>query len=233
MPTRDGGHAGRRGAVPGLGAAVGAAPDDRRPLAAGLRRRRHAGAAGRSAAAPTTWSTPAAAPTTRLPVNANEAEARRAAPLRADGPHPRTARPRQPLATPSTRTRSTCADPEYRVTPRPAPGRRRSRPTRLTAAYAAAGSPRWDEMVDTAGAVRDPWREVGAVAATCSASAACTERKREGRRAARRRRRHLPVPRRTGVEQPWALDPVPLLVDEAEWAAPRGRRWSSAPSCST
>ena len=43
---------------------IGAAPDDRRARAAGLRRRRHLDRASRSAAAPTTSRTRAAAPTT-------------------------------------------------------------------------------------------------------------------------------------------------------------------------
>ena len=55
----------RRRALPRVESALGAASDDRRARAAGVRPRRHLGRRARSAAAPTTWCIRAAATTTR------------------------------------------------------------------------------------------------------------------------------------------------------------------------
>ena len=107
---RRGTYGGRR-ALPGLAAAVGPAPDDRRALAARLRRGRPRGTAGRSAAARTTSSIPAAAPTRRFPVNANEAEARRATGSR----RPATRRARS-TSRPSPPTRRSAAGHRARST---------------------------------------------------------------------------------------------------------------------
>jgi uncharacterized circularly permuted ATP-grasp superfamily protein/uncharacterized alpha-E superfamily protein len=87
---------------------------------------------------------------------------------------------------------------------------------RLTAAYAELVSG-WDEMTGTAGAVRDPWREVGAVADLIGLSG-LHQRKHEGAALLESdgvTYRSLS----TGIEQPWELDPLPLLVDDMEWAA--------------
>jgi uncharacterized circularly permuted ATP-grasp superfamily protein/uncharacterized alpha-E superfamily protein len=86
----------------------------------------------------------------------------------------------------------------------------------LTAAYAGLPSG-WDEMTSTEGVVRDPWREVGAVADLLGL---------DGLQARRAEAASLlesdGVTYRsltTGVERPWELDPIPLLVPDAEWAA--------------
>jgi uncharacterized circularly permuted ATP-grasp superfamily protein/uncharacterized alpha-E superfamily protein len=85
-------------------------------------------------------------------------------------------------------------------------------------AYArpSLGAPtRWDEMVDPAHGVRPAWREVGSVLRLLG---------RDGLGEQRRTVRQLV--RQDGVtyrpygardEQAWSLDPVPLLLDEAEW----------------
>ena len=65
--------------------------------------------------------------------------------------------------------------------------------------------------------MRDPWREVGAVADLIGLSG-LHQRKHEG--AALLESDGVTYrSSRTGVEQPWELDPLPLLVDDTEWAA--------------
>src|SRR4051794_17000933 len=86
----------------------------------------------------------------------------------------------------------------------------------LTASYAPPPSG-WDEMTSADGLVREPWREVGAVADLLGL---------EGLRARGAEATSLlesdGVTYRspqTGVERAWELDPIPLLVHDIEWAA--------------
>jgi len=84
-------------------------------------------------------------------------------------------------------------------------------------AYAAtAGSRRWDEMVQPHGRVRRAWRELGAVADLLG-PAGLTARLAD----ARRLLEDEGVTYRalgSDEEQLWGLDPLPVLLDGAEWA---------------
>jgi len=86
----------------------------------------------------------------------------------------------------------------------------------LTASYLPPPSG-WDEMTSADGLVREPWREVGAVADLLGL---------DGLRARGAEATSLlesdGVTYRspqTGVERPWELDPIPLLVHDIEWAS--------------
>ncbi len=79
------------------------------------------------------------------------------------------------------------------------------------------GAPsRWDEMVDPVSGVREPWREMGSVLRLLGRSGL-----EERRRAVTRLLEDDGVTYRSygaQQEQPWALDPVPMLLDESQWA---------------
>jgi uncharacterized circularly permuted ATP-grasp superfamily protein/uncharacterized alpha-E superfamily protein len=81
-----------------------------------------------------------------------------------------------------------------------------------------AGTTAWDEMVDASGAVRPSWTFLAGVLGRMSPE-----------ELGRRRREAAHLLREEGVtynvhgdpdglDQPWQLDPVPLLLDSADWA---------------
>ena len=241
------GHAGRvrrRGALPGLAAVVGAAPDDRGARAAGLRRGRPRRAGCRSAGRPTTSSTPAAAPTTTPPVNANEAEARRA---RRFEPIGHTAGVIDVGGARRAARLARGRGDGVPAHPRPAaPGARALGPLRdvVLGRYLAAAEAPDDSRAQVAALrrarrartarVRDGWSALLAVLDEL-ADTDLLARPARGRPAAGGRRRHLhPEPgvvdlaspttptetRRPPLDEarPWQLDPVPLVLDDREWA---------------
>lgn len=73
----------------------------------------------------------------------------------------------------------------------------------------------WDEMVDPVHGVRDTWREVGSVLRLLGPAGLADQR----RKVAALLAQDGVTYRRYGAqhEEPWALDPVPMLLDEAEW----------------
>ena len=91
--------------------------------------------------------------------------------------------------------------------------------TDVVEAYARprlGGRTRWDEMVDPAEGVRQPWREVGSVLRVLGAAGLAEQRRQVATLLAQDGVTYRPY----GTEQsePWALDPVPLLLEEQEWA---------------
>ncbi len=74
----------------------------------------------------------------------------------------------------------------------------------------------WDEMVDPARGVRETWREVGSVLRLLGPSGLAEQRRTVAELLAQDGVTYRP--RGAQREQPWALDPVPMLLDEAEWA---------------
>ena len=89
---------------------------------------------------------------------------------------------------------------------------------------AAAGSrgtllherrPGWDEMSDSAGAVRDPWREVGAMLDHLGLLGLA-----QRRRTVERLLADDGAGYRIGgsdIERPWSLDPIPMLLEHRQW----------------
>jgi uncharacterized circularly permuted ATP-grasp superfamily protein/uncharacterized alpha-E superfamily protein len=78
------------------------------------------------------------------------------------------------------------------------------------------GAPaRWDEMVDPSAGVRETWRQVGSVLRLLGPDGLLEQ----GRTVAGLLADDGVTYRPYGSlqEQPWGLDPVPLLVDESEW----------------
>ena len=220
-PTGRGDAAGGRRPLPGLGTPVGAAPDDRHPLAAGLRRRRHLERAlARRLHLP---RGPSRRPGLRHASRSTPTRPRRAAPSRfvagghtpgaidrrdravADAEYPftldlrRVPRPSADL----TAGRTDAVERRRRgATPRPQPGRSRSRLGR----DGRSG--------------RRRARRRGARSARCCACSAATGWPSSAARSPRCSRDDGVTYRPHGAadEQPWALDPVPMLLDEAEWA---------------
>ncbi len=88
--------------------------------------------------------------------------------------------------------------------------------TPLTTAYAARASG-WDEMKAPDGALREPWREVGAVADLLGLDGLRQRRAEASSLLESDGVTYRPLG--TGIERPWELDPLPLLLDAAEWAA--------------
>lgn len=86
----------------------------------------------------------------------------------------------------------------------------------LTASYAPSPSG-WDEMTSAEGVVRDPWREVGAVADLLGLDGLRARRDEAASLLESDGVTYRSLP--TGVERAWELDPIPLLVPDAEWAA--------------
>jgi uncharacterized circularly permuted ATP-grasp superfamily protein/uncharacterized alpha-E superfamily protein len=79
------------------------------------------------------------------------------------------------------------------------------------------GAPaRWDEMVDPARGIREPWREIGSVLRLLGPHGLTAQR----RTVARLLEDDGVTYRSYGSqqEQPWLLDPVPMLLDEAQWS---------------
>ncbi|HTR69494.1 MAG TPA: circularly permuted type 2 ATP-grasp protein [Mycobacteriales bacterium] len=73
----------------------------------------------------------------------------------------------------------------------------------------------WDEMVDPAHGVRETWRDVGSVLRLLGPAGLADEQ----RKVAALLAQDGVTYRRYGAqhEEPWALDPVPLLIEESEW----------------
>ncbi len=78
------------------------------------------------------------------------------------------------------------------------------------------GPSRWDEMVDPVRGVRAPWREVGSALRHLGPAGLAEQRRTVTRLLAQDGVTYRPYG--ASREPPWALDPVPLIVEEAEWA---------------
>ena len=183
----------------------------------------------------------------QLPVNAHEAEARRAAPVRGDGPHPRarSTSPRSSARAAVARRRRHGVPADARpAAPRPRRGGGRG----LTAAPSATGaadgpagrrrrrSPglrrvRRARRAASAPGLGRPGRGPAVLTATRPASArgeAARLLENDGvtYTPARRRRCSIADPARPpsppaaplAEPRPWQLDPLPLLLPEREWA---------------
>jgi uncharacterized circularly permuted ATP-grasp superfamily protein/uncharacterized alpha-E superfamily protein len=79
-----------------------------------------------------------------------------------------------------------------------------------------AGPAVWDEMVDPVVGVRQPWREVGSVLRLLGPSGLAEQRRNVASLLAQDGVTYRPHGGQH--DQPWALDPVPMLIDEAEWS---------------
>ncbi|MCW2494352.1 circularly permuted type 2 ATP-grasp protein [Jatrophihabitans sp.] len=85
-------------------------------------------------------------------------------------------------------------------------------------AYArpSLGAPaQWDEMVDPNQGVRETWREVGSVLRLLGPSGLAEQRRTVATMLAQDGVTYRP--HGSEDDQPWALDPVPMLLDESEW----------------
>ncbi|HVE23931.1 MAG TPA: circularly permuted type 2 ATP-grasp protein [Sporichthya sp.] len=109
----------------------------------------------------------------------------------------------------------------------PAPARTADSPARngasgMVHAYAArrtarrAEGPRWDEMVGFHGRVRRGWRELSAVAETLGPSGLAAAAAEATRLLEEDGVTYRPLG--ATEEQTWGLDPLPIFIDEAEWA---------------
>jgi uncharacterized circularly permuted ATP-grasp superfamily protein/uncharacterized alpha-E superfamily protein len=74
---------------------------------------------------------------------------------------------------------------------------------------------RWDEMVDPTEGVRDAWREVGSVLRLLGPTGLAEQRRTVASLLAHDGVTYRPLGAQQ--EQPWALDPVPMLLQEREW----------------
>jgi len=86
-------------------------------------------------------------------------------------------------------------------------------------AYArpSLGTPsRWDEMVDQVQGVRDTWREMGSVLRHLGPEGLDEQSRTVASLLAQDGVTYRP--HGADQEQPWSLDPVPMLVDENEWS---------------
>src|ERR1700749_1251019 len=85
-------------------------------------------------------------------------------------------------------------------------------------AYArpSLGAPsRWDEMVDPAVGIREPWRELGSVLRVLGRDGLHDQRRLVAELLRQDGVTYRPYGARQ--EQPWGLDPIPLLLDQAQW----------------
>ncbi len=78
------------------------------------------------------------------------------------------------------------------------------------------GSSRWDEMVDPATGVRSAWRSLGASLAPLDPSGLTAQVSAVADLLAAEGVTYRPYGRDS--DQAWEVDPVPMLIDEAEWA---------------
>ena len=86
-------------------------------------------------------------------------------------------------------------------------------------AYArpSLGAPtQWDEMVDPTRGVRETWRDVGSVLRLLGPAGLADQRRTVTKLLAQDGVTYRP--HGSDLDQPWALDPVPMLLDEADWA---------------
>jgi uncharacterized circularly permuted ATP-grasp superfamily protein/uncharacterized alpha-E superfamily protein len=74
----------------------------------------------------------------------------------------------------------------------------------------------WDEMVDPAHGVRDTWRDVGSVLRMLGPAGLADQRRKVATLLAQDGVTYRPYGAQH--EQPWALDPVPMLLDDTEWS---------------
>jgi uncharacterized circularly permuted ATP-grasp superfamily protein/uncharacterized alpha-E superfamily protein len=74
----------------------------------------------------------------------------------------------------------------------------------------------WDEMVDPVQGVRDTWRDVGSVLRLLGPAGLAEQRRKVATLLAQDGVTYRPYGAQH--EQPWALDPVPMLLDDAEWS---------------
>jgi uncharacterized circularly permuted ATP-grasp superfamily protein/uncharacterized alpha-E superfamily protein len=74
----------------------------------------------------------------------------------------------------------------------------------------------WDEMVDPVNGVRDTWRDVGSVLRLLGPAGLADQRRKVATLLAQDGVTYRPYGAQH--EQPWALDPVPMLLDENEWS---------------
>jgi uncharacterized circularly permuted ATP-grasp superfamily protein/uncharacterized alpha-E superfamily protein len=74
----------------------------------------------------------------------------------------------------------------------------------------------WDEMVDPVNGVRDSWRDVGSVLRLLGPAGLADQRRKVATLLAQDGVTYRPYGAQH--EQPWALDPVPMLLDDAEWS---------------
>lgn len=91
--------------------------------------------------------------------------------------------------------------------------------TDVVEAYArpSLGAPaQWDEMVDPVHGVRDTWREVGSVLSLLGPTGLAEQRRTVSSLLAQDGVTYRP--HGAEYDRPWALDPVPMLLDESEWA---------------
>jgi uncharacterized circularly permuted ATP-grasp superfamily protein/uncharacterized alpha-E superfamily protein len=78
------------------------------------------------------------------------------------------------------------------------------------------GPSRWDEMVDPAIGVRPSWAAVGSTLRALGPSGLAAQRRAVGAQLAQDGVTYRAPG--SSAERPWGLDPVPLLLDAAEWA---------------
>jgi uncharacterized circularly permuted ATP-grasp superfamily protein/uncharacterized alpha-E superfamily protein len=74
----------------------------------------------------------------------------------------------------------------------------------------------WDEMVDPINGVRETWRDVGSALRLLGPSGLAEQRRTVANLLAQDGVTYRP--HGSAFDQPWALDPVPMLIDENEWA---------------
>jgi uncharacterized circularly permuted ATP-grasp superfamily protein/uncharacterized alpha-E superfamily protein len=88
----------------------------------------------------------------------------------------------------------------------------------LIAAYArrAERATAWDEMVESATSLRPAWRDLAAVLDELGSSGLAERRQTVDRLLADDGVTYRPLI--SPVEQPWSLDPIPLVLDVTQWA---------------
>jgi uncharacterized circularly permuted ATP-grasp superfamily protein/uncharacterized alpha-E superfamily protein len=74
----------------------------------------------------------------------------------------------------------------------------------------------WDEMVDPVNGVRETWRDVGSVLRVLGPDGLAKQRRTVAKLLAQDGVTYRP--HGSSFDEPWALDPVPMVLDENEWA---------------